>query len=182
MSFKTNYAMLRSAATKQLRCVPSGRPRCKDSRSFAALRMTKAGFTLIELLVTIAIIATLAAIVAPTLFGNVGEARMNTARSQIQILALALDAYRLDNDMFPTTGQGLDALRNFPTVDVPPPNWKGPYLRQLVPIDPWNRAYVYVSPGVSNANAYDLYTLGKDGKIGGSGEDADITSWNGPVK
>ena len=80
------------------------------------------------------------------------------------------------------TGQGLDALRNFPTVDTPPPNWKGPYLRQLVPIDPWNRAYVYVSPGVSNPNAYDLYTLGKDGKIGGSGEDADITSWNGPVK
>ena len=140
------------------------------------------GFTLIELLVTIAIIATLAAIVAPTLFGNVGEARMNTARSQIQILALALDAYRLDNDMFPTTAQGLDALRTFPTADTPPTNWKGPYLRQLVPVDPWGHAYVYVSPGVANPTAYDLYTLGKDGKLGGTGEDADITSWNGPVK
>ena len=154
--------------------------------SLAARRTTlaarRSGFTLIELLVTIAIIATLAAIVAPTLFGNVGEARKNTARSQIQILALALDAYRLDNDAFPTSAQGLESLRTFPTTDEPPQNWKGPYLRQLVPIDPWGHAYVYVSPGVANPNGYDLYTFGKDGKPGGSGEDADITSWNGPVR
>lgn len=147
-----------------------------------SVTVTRGGFTLIELLVTIAIIATLAAIVAPTLFGNVGEARKNTARSQIQILALALDAYRLDNDAFPTTSQGLEALRTFPATDDPPPNWKGPYLRQLVPMDPWGRAYVYIAPGVANPNAYDLYTLGKDGKPSGSGEDADITSWNGPVR
>ena len=139
-------------------------------------------FTLIELLVTIAIIATLAAIVAPALFGNVGEARKNAARSQIQILALALDAYRLDADQFPTTEQGLDALRAFPSAGDPPKNWKGPYLRQLVPFDPWGKPYVYVSPGVANPNGYDLYTLGKDGKPGGEGEDADITSWAGPVR
>ena len=150
--------------------------------SFRTRGAVPSGFTLIELLVTIAIIATLAAIVAPTLFGNVGDARRNAARSQIQILALALDAYRLDNDAFPTTSQGLEALRNFPSGDEPPTNWKGPYLRQLVPVDPWGRAYVYVSPGVANPNAYDLYTLGKDAKPGGSGEDADITSWNGPVR
>ena len=142
----------------------------------------RAGFTLIELLVTIAIIATLAAIVAPTLFGNVGEARKNTVRSQIQILSLALDAYRLDNDMFPTSDQGLEALRSFPTASDPPKNWKGPYLRQLVPLDPWGKPYVYVSPGIANPNGYDLYCLGKDGKPGGDGEDADITSWNGPVR
>src|SRR5207249_9299045 len=82
------------------------------------------GFTLIELLVTIAIIATLAAIIAPALFGNVGEARKNAVRSQIQILSLALDAYRLDNDLFPTTEQGLDALRTFPVSGEPPQNWK----------------------------------------------------------
>jgi general secretion pathway protein G len=139
-------------------------------------------FTLIELLVTIAIIATLAAIVAPTLFGNVGEARKNSARSQIQILALALDAYRLDADQFPTTEQGLDALRAFPSTGDAPNNWKGPYLRQLIPMDPWGKPYVYVSPGVANPNGYDLYTLGKDGKPGGEGEDADITSWSGPVR
>jgi general secretion pathway protein G len=142
---------------------------------------TRSGFTLIELLVTIAIIATLAAIVAPSLFGNIGEARRGTAKSQIQILSLALDAYRLDNEVFPTTEQGLESLRSVPLAD-PPSNWKGPYLRQLVPLDPWGRAYVYVSPGVSNPNGYDLYTLGKDGKAGGDGEEADVTSWNGPVR
>ncbi len=131
---------------------------------------------------TIAIIATLAAIVAPTLFGNVGEARKNSARSQIQILALALDAYRLDADEFPTTEQGLDALRALPSAGDPPKNWKGPYLRQLIPMDPWGKPYVYVSPGVANPNGYDLYTLGKDGKPGGEGEEADVTSWAGPVR
>lgn len=150
------------------------------SRS-ARARRSRRGFTLIELLVTIAIIATLAAIVAPALFGNVGEARRNSARSQIQILALALDAYRLDNDAFPTTDQGLEALRTMPVSGEPPTNWKGPYLRQLVPIDPWGRPYVYAAPGLVNPNSYDLYTLGKDGKPGGEGEEADITSWNGPV-
>lgn len=144
-------------------------------------RQSRSGFTLIELLVTIAIIATLAAIVAPSLFGNIGEARRGTAKSQIQILSLALDAYRLDNEVFPTSEQGLEALRSVPLAD-PPPNWKGPYLRQMVPLDPWGRAYVYVAPGVSNPNAYDLYTLGKDGRAGGEGEAADVTSWNGPVR
>lgn len=142
----------------------------------------RAGFTLIELLVTIAIIATLAAIVAPALFGNVGLARQNAARSQIQILALALDAYRIDNDAYPSTDQGLEALRTFPVAGDPPKNWHGPYLRQVVPTDPWGRPYVYVAPGVANPNAYDLYCLGKDGKAGGDGEDMDFTSWNGAVR
>ena len=151
-----------------------------DARVHQATRK-RSGFTLIELLVTIAIIATLAAIVAPALFGNIGEARRGTAKSQIQILSLALDSYRLDNEKFPSTEQGLESLRSVPPAD-PQPNWKGPYLRQLVPLDPWGRPYVYVSPGVANPNAYDLYTLGKDGKPGGDGEDADITSWNGSVR
>lgn len=140
-----------------------------------------AGFTLIELLVTLAIIATLAAIVAPTLFGNISDARLKTAKSQIQILSLALDAYHLDCDTLPTTEQGLDALRSLPVSD-PPSGWKGPYLRQLVPMDPWGRPYVYVSPGVENPSSYDLYTLGKDGKPGGEGENSDVTSWAGPVR
>ena len=142
---------------------------------------SRRGFTLIELLVTSAIIATLAAIVAPSLFSNVGDARRSTAKSQIQILTLALDAYRLDNDDYPTTEQGLDALRTRPTVGNAPPNWKGPYLRQLIPLDPWGKAYVYTSPGTTNPSSYDLYSLGKDGTPGGEGENADVTSWNGPV-
>ena len=140
-----------------------------------------AGFTLIELLVTLAIIATLAAIVAPSLFGNISDARQKAARSQIQILSLALDAYRLDCDTVPSTEQGLEALRSLPVSD-PPANWKGPYLRQLVPLDPWGRPYVYVSPGIANPSSYDLYTLGRDGKPGGDAESADVTSWNGPVR
>ena len=144
-------------------------------------RPRRSGFTLIELLVVIAIIATLASIVAPQIFGNVGDARRNTAKSQLQILALAIDSYRLDTDAFPTTQQGLDALRTPPQQTEGASVWRGPYLRQTVPLDPWGRPYVYVSPGIANPSSYDLYTLGKDGRIGGSGEDVDLTSWNGPV-
>ena len=141
----------------------------------------RAGFTLIELLVVIAIIATLASIVAPQIFGNVGDARRNAAKSQLQILSLALDSYRLNVDAFPTTQQGLDALRSAAQQVDSTSTWRGPYIRQAIPLDPWGRPYVYVSPGVANPSSYDLYTLGKDGRIGGSGEDADLTSWNGPV-
>lgn len=140
------------------------------------------GFTLIELLVVIAIIATLAAVVAPSIFGNVAEARKNSAKSQLQTMALALDSYRLDNDTYPSSEQGLEALRTIPLTGEAPKNWKGPYLRQEVPVDPWGRPFVYVSPGIANPDSYDLYTLGKDGKIGGDKEDADITSWNGAVR
>lgn len=145
-------------------------------------RNDRTGFTLIELLVTIAIIATLAAIIAPSLFGNIGDARQKAARSQIQVFALALDAYRVDNDSYPATEQGLNSLRAMPVGGSAPVNWRGPYLRQVVPVDPWGRPYVYTAPGTENPTGYDLYTLGKDGQVGGTGENADITSWNGPVR
>lgn len=142
------------------------------------------GFTLIELLVAIAIIATLAAVVAPSIFSNVGDAKTGAAKSQLEAFSLALDSYRLDNSVYPSTTQGLEALRTMPTpeADQPPMNWRGPYLRRTVPLDPWGRPYVYLAPGRENPTAYDLYTLGRDGKVGGSGEDADLTSWGGPVK
>ena len=142
----------------------------------------RSGFTLIELIVVIAIIATLASVVGPSLFGNVGDAKVNAARSQLQIFALALDSYRLDNDQYPSTDQGLSALRALPLSGEPPKNWRGPYLRQGVPLDPWGRAYLFASPGIANPAGYDLYTLGRDGRVGGEGEDADVTSWNGPVR
>ena len=147
-------------------------------------RRRRAGFTLLELLVVIAIIATLAAVVAPSIFRNVGDAKTASAKSQIEIFALALNQYRLDNDAFPTTQQGLAALRNPPAPDASgamPPNWRGPYLSRVVPLDPWGRPYVYAAPGTSNPGSFDLYTLGRDGKPGGDGEDADVTSWGGPV-
>ena len=139
------------------------------------------GFTLLELLVVLAIIATLVAVVAPSIFRNVGDAKADAAKSQIEILTLALDAYRLDNDSYPTSEEGLAALRTKPTAGASPRNWRGPYLRKDVPLDPWGRPYVYVAPGVENPTSYDLYTLGRDGKPGGSDEDADVTSWGGPV-
>jgi general secretion pathway protein G len=147
-----------------------------------AERTARGGFTLIELIVVIAVIATLAAVVAPAVFRNVGDAKVSAAKSQLEVFALALSAYRLDNDNFPTSDQGLAALRTLPTVGDPPRNWRGPYLSKVVPLDPWGRPYVYVSPGTVNAESYDLYTLGRDGKPGGDGEDADLTSWGGPVQ
>lgn len=139
------------------------------------------GFTLIEMLVVIAIIAVLAAVVAPAVFRNVGDAKTNAAKSQIEIFALALDAYRLDNDHYPTTDQGLAALRTLPVTGEQTPNWRGPYLRRVVPSDPWGRAYIYTAPGRENPSSYDLVTLGRDGKVGGEGEDEDLTSWGGPL-
>jgi general secretion pathway protein G len=152
-----------------------------DARLECGRPRTSVGFTLIELLVVIAIIATLAAVVAPAVFRNVGDAKVSAAKSQLDIFALALDSYRLDNDVFPTTAQGLDALRTAPTSSDAPRNWRGPYLRKSIPRDPWGRSYVYVSPGKENPTSYDVYTLGRDGTLGGDGDDADITSWGGPV-
>jgi general secretion pathway protein G len=153
-----------------------------DARATRPHPTRKLGFTLIELLVVIAIIATLAAVVAPALFRNVGDAKLNAAKSQVEIFALALDSYRIDNDQYPSTEQGLSALRSVPTVGDAPRNWRGPYLRKTVPPDPWGREYLYVAPGKENASSYDLYSLGRDGKIGGDGEDADITSWGGTLR
>ena len=140
------------------------------------------GFTLIEILVVLAIIATLAALVGPSVFRNVGDSRVSAARSQLELFALALEQYRLDNHVYPATEQGLGALRTMPAAGDPPRNWRGPYLRRVVPNDPWGRAYVYNAPGRENTEAYDLYSLGRDGQPGGEGEDADVTSWGGPVR
>jgi general secretion pathway protein G len=140
---------------------------------------TRAGFTLLEILVVITVIAILAALVSPQVFRNVGDAKAASARAQVEILTLALDAYRLDNDHYPASEQGLEALVRRPGAEPLPRNWRGPYLRRGVPMDPWNRPYEYTSPGVHDSTAFDLATLGRDGEPGGEGEDADITSWDG---
>ena len=132
------------------------------------------GFTLLELLVVIIVLGLLAGLVAPQVFGRVGEARVTSARTQMALLETALDSYRLDNGSYPTTEQGLQALREKPTREPVPANWRGPYLRKALPLDPWNRAYLYRAPGVRNVTGYDLWTLGRDGAEGGTGEDADL--------
>jgi general secretion pathway protein G len=136
------------------------------------------GFTLIEILVVVAVLAVLAALVAPNVFQHLGTAQDAATRSQIEMLGAALDAYRLDNGRYPTTDQGIDALRNAPSADPAPRNWRGPYLRREIPLDPWDVPYQYLSPGEFNPNSYDLVSFGADGVQGGEGEDADITSWD----
>jgi general secretion pathway protein G len=110
-------------------------------------------------------------------FRNVSDAKSAAAKAQVEILGLALDAYRLDNDYYPSTAQGLAALRAVPTGEPAARNWRGPYIRKPVPADPYGRPYVYRSPGEFNPGSYDLMSLGRDGAPGGEGEDADITSW-----
>jgi general secretion pathway protein G len=132
------------------------------------------GFTLLELLVVIIVLGLLAGLVAPQIFGRVGDAKVTTARTQMSLLGTALDSYRLDNGAYPTSEQGLQALREKPARQPMPANWKGPYLRKDVPLDPWDRPFLYRAPGSRNPTGYDLATLGRDGQEGGTGEDADL--------
>lgn len=147
-----------------------------------SLRNDQDGFTLIEMMVVLAIIGTLALLVAPSVLRNVSDANVTAARSQIEIFAVALDAYRLDTGHYPGTEDGLAALRARPLRTAPLSGWRGPYLRKPVPRDPWGRRYEYAAPGTYNPESYDLYTLGRDGKPGGDGEDADLTSWGEPLR
>ena len=137
----------------------------------------RAGFTLIEIMVVILVLGMLATLVAPNIVRNVGTAKSAAARSQIELLGAALDSYRLDNDDYPTTEQGLGALWQAPTAVPQPRNWRGPYLKKDVPLDPWGRPYQYRYPGTAPGPSYELSSYGRDGVEGGGGEDADVLSW-----
>ena len=131
-----------------------------------------AGFTLIELLVVIVIIGLLAALVGPRMFGKVEKAKQNTARAQIELFATALEMFHLDVGHYPTTAEGLEALRTRPQGLE---TWDGPYLRKKIPLDPWGEAYVYASPG--EHGDFDLVSFGADQAPGGEGADTDLVSW-----
>lgn len=133
----------------------------------------RAGFTLLELLVVLVVLGLLAGLIGPQLFGRVGEAKTTTTRTQLELMGVALDSYRLDNGSYPVTAQGLDALTSRPSRQPVPSNWRGPYLRKAAPLDPWGRPYLYVAP-TSGAEGYSLRSLGRDGVEGGTGEDADL--------
>jgi general secretion pathway protein G len=137
----------------------------------------RSGFTLIEILVVIIVIGLLAGLVGPRILGRVSEAKSATARTQIELIGVALDNYRLDNGAYPTTDQSLGALQEKPAREPIPINWRGPYLKKAIPQDPWGRAYAYSSPGEHNPTGYDLWTLGRDGQPGGEDDNADVTSW-----
>jgi len=132
------------------------------------------GFTLIELLVVMVIIGLLAALVAPRMFGRVGKAKQQAAQAQIENLGGALKLFRLDIGRYPTTEEGLEALRTNPG-DAP--RWDGSYTEKEIPKDPWGNPYVYNSPG--DHGDYDLISYGADNTDGGEGENTDIVSWKG---
>nr|WP_086938384.1 type II secretion system major pseudopilin GspG [Thaumasiovibrio occultus] len=136
------------------------------------------GFTLLEVMVVVVILGIMAAMVVPNLLGNVDVADQNKAVTDISQIETTLERYRMDNRVYPSVDQGLDALTAKPTSGPEPRNYPSePYLRRL-PNDPWGNPYVYVYPGEKNANSYDVYTLGADGQEGGEGINADIGNWN----
>lgn len=127
------------------------------------------GFTLLELLVVIVIIGLLAAYVGPRYFSQLGKSETSVAKAQLEAFARALDAFRLDVGRYPTGDEGLGAL----TTRAPgTPKWNGPYLQRAVPADPWGHSYIYRSPGTQRD--YEVLSLGKDGRPGGSGDAADL--------
>lgn len=131
------------------------------------------GFTLLELLVVIVIIGMLAAYVAPKYFTQIGKSKQQIARAQIESFDKALEQYRLDTGHYPPTQGGLPALFVQPANE---PMWHGAYLKKSLPADPWGNAYVYRTPG-SDGRDFEVLSYGRDGKQGGTGEDADVTNW-----
>ncbi|MDM8525203.1 type II secretion system major pseudopilin GspG [Desulfococcaceae bacterium HSG8] len=132
------------------------------------------GFTLIELLIVMVILGLLAALVGPRMFGKVGASKQKTAKAQISLFETAIDSYRLEVGKFPTTEQGLKALRIRPD-DVEEKKWMGPYLPKEIPLDPWENPYVYRCP--SEHGDYEIISYGSDGQPGGEDENTDIVSW-----
>ena len=142
------------------------------------------GFTFIEIMVVVAILAILAALVVPRIMGRTDEAKRTAAKVQIRNIEGALQLYKLDNGVYPSTEQGLKALVEKPSVGVIPKKWKVEGYLQKLPEDPWHNPYKYISPSQRRTTAgtsvgdYELMSLGTDGEAGGEGINADITNWN----
>lgn len=141
-----------------------------------SLLRSERGFTFIEIMVVVAILAILAALVVPRIMGRTDDAKRTAVKVQIRNIEGALQLYKLDNGVYPSSEQGLKALVEKPSVGVPPKKWKvGGYLPKL-PEDSWGNPYKYTSP--SPRGDYEIMSLGTDGEVGGEGVNADITNWN----
>ena len=149
--------------------------RTDNSRKRNALLADESGLTLIELTIVIVILGILATFIAPRIMDAPQRARVSKARLEIGNLKTALDSYARDVGSYPTTEQGLDALWRAPSPT--PQDWSGPYSNSESFLDPWNNAYVYRHPVQRYGYDYELYSLGKDGRVGGENFDADITNW-----
>src|SRR5438093_2753827 len=134
------------------------------------------GFTLIEIMVVIVILGILAALVVPRVLERPDEARVIAAKNDIATIVQALKLYRLDNQRYPTTEQGLGALVTRPTQAPLPPNWKPNGYLERLPLDPWRNTYQYLNPGLRSE--IDVFSFGADGQPGGAGFDTDIGSWD----
>ncbi len=133
------------------------------------------GFTLVEVLVVVVILGLLAALVVPRVVGRGEEAKRTAAAVQIREIEQALEMYRLDSSMYPTTAQGLEALVAKPSIPPEPRKYReGGYIRKL-PVDPWGSPFVYRQPG--DHGEYDIFSPGADGEEGGDGAGKDITNW-----
>jgi general secretion pathway protein G len=138
-------------------------------------RNTQSGFTLIEVMVVVVILGILAAVIVPKVIDKPDEARLVKVKADIQEIQSTLEVYKLDNYVYPTTDQGLQALVQKPSSDPSPPHWKQ-YLDQL-PMDPWGHPYQYLNPG-SHGMSVDIWSNGADGQPGGDGVNADVGNWN----
>ena len=143
-----------------------------NSSKISYLKIKAQGFTLLELLVVMVIIGLLAGYVGPKYFEQIGKSENKTAKAQVDALGKALDQYRIDTGRYPSSEQGLSALYKKPSNE---PKWSGPYLKKNIPNDPWDKPYIYKSPG--EHGDYDLSTLCKDGQPGGEKESEDVMSW-----
>lgn len=138
-------------------------------------RQKSSGFTLMELLLVLVILGLLAALVGPTLYQRIKPAKQSAARAQVENFMTALDGFFIDVGRYPSTQEGLKALRIKPEGTE---KWVGPYLKKDVPADPWGNAYIYRTPGRNGG--YEIISYGADGRDGGEGENQDINSWETP--
>ncbi|WP_026320858.1 type II secretion system major pseudopilin GspG [Arhodomonas aquaeolei] len=155
----------------------SWNPSASSARTSPPCRRT-GGFTLIEIMVVVVIIGILVAFAVPNIMDNPEKARLTKARHDLRTIENALEMYKLDNFRYPTTAQGLKALVERPDTPPEPENWQdGGYLREL-PMDPWGHPYKYLGPQDADGGRVEIITLGADGRPGGEGADADISSLN----